>query len=147
MNLIIETRIEKDFEIVKRNFNLDLFDALRPPFPLVKILQYQGNLPGNLVEVELNFILFKWIWLSEITAFEENNTLFRFTDLGRKLPPFLSEWKHTHALEKIGSETKIIDDITFQAGKFWPDALVKLLIWFQFSQRPGLYKAYFSKKT
>jgi len=147
MNLTIETNIERDFESVKKGFNLSLFEALKPPFPLVKILQYQGNEPGNLVEVKLNFILFSWVWLSEITAFEENDALFQFEDQGRKLPPFLSSWHHIHSLQKNRNQTRIIDNITYQAGKFWPDWLVRILIWFQFSQRPGLYKKYFQKKS
>lgn len=56
MKIKITTRVKCDYKQVVNGFNMDLLKKLNPPFPPVKILEYEGNEPGNIVVLELNFI-------------------------------------------------------------------------------------------
>ena len=145
MKIKLKTRVQSPFIQVLEGFDNALLNKLNPPFPPVKLLKYEGNEPGNRVELELNFILFKQRWISEITYFNHDKEHYEFVDEGIKLPFFLNSWKHRHKLVNIGGEgTDIIDDINFTA----PVGLTLIifpLIWLQFVYRKPIYKNYFKK--
>lgn len=143
--LRFQTCLSRPFQEVKNRFNEDLFRFLAPIFPRVTIQQYDGQEPGNLIWVRLNFFLFAWDWKSLIQDKTENEAFMEFVDVGLKIPPFLSEWRHTHRIDSIGNQTVITDSIQWKAGKFWPDKLVHLMLWMQFRGRPGLYKSWFER--
>lgn len=143
--LIFQTTLNQPIQLVKERFNEDLFRFLAPVFPRVKIKQYDGQEPGSLVWVELNFFLFTWNWKSLIKEKTENDFRLEFTDFGLELPPFLSEWKHVHRLESHDKQTVITDHIQWKAGQYWPELLVRLMLWVQFRGRPAMYRAWFGK--
>lgn len=146
MKLRFETQIPLPLGNVQSRFNQTLLDYLKPPFPLVKILKYEGNHAGAIVDIELNFVLFKFRWISLIAEEFCDNRHYYFIDEGLVLPPFLKAWKHRHEIQQTGENSCIIiDDIEFESATWWPGFFVKFMLWIQFSQRPGLYKKFFLK--
>ena len=147
MRLIIRTKVESYFLDVKSGFTEDLFLALNPPFPPVKLRKFDGCSKGDEVQLELNFILFKQSWHSDITYDLTDDTTFQFIDVGVKLPFFLKSWKHHHVVNKINENTsEIIDDITFSSPLWLLDLLLYPALYLQFLYRKPVYKKVFKKR-
>lgn len=144
MKLTFECRLACPLETLIAGFDEQLFRALSPPFPQVLILQFDGIKTGDKVNLELDFLLFRWKWFGRITSSEPTEKGYTFTDKAEILPPFLSSWEHHHILEESGSGSIIRDEINFRSGKGWPDWLVSLLIRMQMNPRKKKYRAYFS---
>ncbi len=145
MHIKITTAVEKDFLAVKSGFTSDLFLALNPPFPRVRLLQFDGCKKGDIVSLELNFIFFKQVWKSIITEDETNKKEFRFVDEGKKLPFFFKYWRHHHRVVSDGKGAKIIDDITFKTPTFLPEFLMYPALYLQFLYRKPIYKKRFKR--
>lgn len=145
MNITITTSVEKDFLAVKSGFTQDLFLALNPPFPKVKLLRFDGCEKGDIVSLQLNFIFFKQTWESVITEDETSNKEFRFIDEGIKLPFFFKYWRHHHRVISSENGAKIIDDITFKTPLLIPEFLMYPTLYLQFLYRKPVYKKFFKK--
>ncbi|MEQ6168509.1 MULTISPECIES: hypothetical protein [unclassified Ekhidna] len=143
MRIKIATEVQAELEQVKSRFNEDLFLSLNPPFPPVKLAQFGGCKTGDVVELELNFILFKQNWISKIVEDYESEFQWYFIDLGAKLPFFLKSWKHIHDVRKVHEGSMIVDDITFSTGTILTDMLMYPLLYFQFLYRKPVYKRWF----
>ncbi len=145
MRIALQTHVEKSLPNVKAGFNESLFSRLSPPFPPVKILRFEGSKAGDIVSLELNFVLFKQTWTSKITEDKSNESEFYFVDEGIELPFFLKKWKHKHRIIKSEKGTLIRDEIDFQA----PFALMTLLLYpallAQFLYRKPIYRKVFRK--
>ncbi len=142
----IETIVDADLATVLNSLNLELFRRLNPPFPPVKILQFDGTEKGGITHLSLNFLLFKQEWISENveSGFLEDG-LFQFVDEGRKLPFFLKFWRHTHRFEEIrthGSrvQTRILDSIQYQ-GRGIQGLFLQPILKMQFLFRKPVYKS------
>ena len=96
MQLALSTTVNGTIQQVFNGFNQDLFLQLNPPFPPVRVLRFDGTQIGDEVHLELNFLFFRQIWISHITAFETTETEILFVDEGRQLPFFLTSWRHRH---------------------------------------------------
>lgn len=72
MKLILRTTVQQSYLQVWRGFDETLFRRLSPPFPPVRVVRFDGCLKGNIVELELNFFLFKQLWTSKITEQQGN---------------------------------------------------------------------------
>lgn len=142
MRIEIETHVEQSALEVWEGFTKELFEALSPPFPKATLLQYDGNQKGDIVAIELNFLLFKNKWVSLISDNQTTETGYFFIDEGKELPFFLSKWKHKHIINKSGEGAAIIDQIEFKSPLGW---LMYPFIYLQFLQRKPLYKKIFSK--
>jgi ligand-binding SRPBCC domain-containing protein len=146
MKILISTRIEQDYLSVKEGFNEKLFLQLSPPFPPVRLLRFDGSATGDIVILELNFLLFKQKWVSEITDDQTDENEFYFIDEGIELPFFLKKWKHKHRILKAGNQSIIRDEIEYQA----PLGLMTLLLYpvllLQFLYRKPIYKKVFGIK-
>ena len=145
MRLKIECEVEQDVRSVENGFTEDLFLALNPPFPKVKLLRFDGCKTDDVVSIELNFIFFKQTWEALITEDESNATTFRFVDVGTSLPFFLTDWRHHHLIVADGEGAKIVDDITFKTPWWLPEPLMFPAMYFQFLFRKPIYRKYFSK--
>jgi ligand-binding SRPBCC domain-containing protein len=145
IHLVFESPVNCSFEKVSEGFDVHLFRALCPPFPLVLIRRFDGIHKDDRVELELNFLLFRWTWSGRISLFSQNSDELCFVDNGEILPPFLSYWQHEHRIVRDGSFCRIIDDIRCTASKGWPDFLVKFLVQMQMNPRKKMYKSYFEK--
>ena len=143
MNIIISTKVNQNLLKVWEGFNLELFSKLAPPFPPVKVKEFGGCLTGDKVHLELNFILFKQDWISDIVDQKRTESEIYFIDEGTKLPFFLKYWKHRHRLVKDDEGTLIIDDISFKTPTILTDYLFYPLMYLQFLYRKPIYKKVF----
>jgi ligand-binding SRPBCC domain-containing protein len=143
MHLTIRTKVAASFERVKNGFDQQLFTKLNPPFPPVKLIQFDGSKKGDFVTLQLNFIFFKQLWKSEII--EENNVgqQFYFVDKGIKLPFFLKYWRHKHIVNNLNNGSQIVDDIHFKTPFILFDFLMYPFLWSQFIYRKPIYRKYF----
>ena len=147
MKINIETAVEQDFLQVKEGFNETLFTKLSPPFPPVKLLRFDGSKKGDLVTLELDFLLFKQKWTSLITEDHTDEKEFFFVDQGIELPFFLKEWKHKHRIIKNGSGSIIRDEITFKANPGLSAIFLYPAMYLQFLYRNPIYKKCFRNRA
>lgn len=143
MNIIISTKVNQGLLKVWEGFDLELFSKLAPPFPPVEVKAFGGCLKGDVVHLELNFILFKQDWISDIIDQKRTESEIYFIDEGTKLPFFLSYWQHKHRLVKDDEGTTIIDEITFKTPSILTDYLFYPLLYLQFLYRKPIYKKVF----
>ncbi len=143
MKINIETKVEQNYLAVKEGFDETLFTKLSPPFPPVKLLRFDGSKKGDIVTLELNFLLFKQKWTSEITEDKTTSKEFFFVDKGVELPFFLKKWQHRHRLIKAGENTVIRDEITYQGTFGILTVLLYPALYLQFLYRKPIYKKIF----
>lgn len=143
MKITLSTTVKQDYLSVKKGFNESLFKRLSPPFPPVKLLRFDGSSKGDIVSLELNFLIFKQKWTSEITDDHTDEREFYFIDEGIQLPFFLGKWKHKHRIIDHEDGTLIRDEIEYQG----PNALMSVLLYpalyLQFLYRKPIYKKIF----
>ncbi|WP_162418314.1 SRPBCC family protein [Cyclobacterium roseum] len=146
MKINLSTRVDQSYLKVKEGFTEDLFQSLNPPFPPVKLLRFDGSSTGDIVSLELNFILFKQVWTSEITDDQTDENEFYFVDEGIKLPFFLRFWRHKHRVVSQGpSQSLIIDEISYRAPNKILEIFLFPVLYAQFAMRKPVYKKYFGK--
>lgn len=145
MKIKITTPVESSVKTVWKKFDITLLKKLAPPFPFMKVLQYDGNKKGDIVSFELNFILFRQIWTSHITESIEDGKHAYFIDEGVELPFFLKEWHHKHLIENHGGNAKIVDLIHYTTPFGWLDYAMYPLMYAQFAYRIPIYKRFFKK--
>ncbi|MEZ4900785.1 MAG: hypothetical protein R2822_03050 [Spirosomataceae bacterium] len=143
MKLSLQTPVQRPYKQVWLGFTEELFQKLSPPFPPVKVIQFDGCKKGDSVILELNFFLFKQRWTSLITEQEINKSEIFFVDEGIKLPFFLSFWKHRHRIIKNQNQTIISDEIEFRTPFWGTDYLFYPLLWLQFAYRKPIYRKVF----
>jgi ligand-binding SRPBCC domain-containing protein len=143
VNIKISTKVNQSLLKVWEGFDLELFSKLAPPFPPVEVKEFGGCLKGDTVHLQLNFLLFKQDWISDIVDQKSTESEIYFIDEGTKLPFFLSYWKHRHRMVKDGSGTLIIDDITFKTPTILTDFLFYPLMYLQFLYRKPIYRKVF----
>jgi ligand-binding SRPBCC domain-containing protein len=145
MRLIIKTSVKSSLTKVKNGFIGELFLKLNPPFPRVRLLQFDGCETGHRVIIELNFLLFKQYWISDIIEHGEDELSWYFVDQGTKLPFFLKSWKHLHRVVALPEgQSQIIDNITYSTGTLLTDILMYPALYFQFLYRKPIYRRVFS---
>ncbi len=147
MNITIKTLVDQRLPEVIAGFNGDLFLKLNPPFPKVRLIQFDGCKTGDLVSLELNFLLFKQVWTSEITEDFSDSEQFFFVDQGIKLPFFFKTWQHKHILQVRDDKTVITDDITYQTPSLLTDWLMYPLLYLQFLYRKPVYRKVFGLRV
>ena len=144
MKLILKHNVNQNPTQVWSGFDQALFEKLAPPFPRIRLLRFDGSTTGCFVEVELNFVLFRQLWQSEIVEHGESETEIWFVDRGTRLPFFLRFWLHRHRLLKTESGTQIVDDIEFRTGSIVLDYIMYPLMWAQFAYRGPIYRRAFN---
>lgn len=145
MKLTLKTRVRSSPEVVWPKFDRALFLRLAPPFPRIKLLRFDGCRPGDLIEVQLNFLLFKQTWISEIVEQRSKPDEISFVDEGVRLPFFLQRWLHRHRIVRRGSGSEIIDEIEFSSGRRVLDWFLFPAMWLQFAYRKPIYWRAFRK--
>ncbi|MCE7055923.1 hypothetical protein LZF95_14675 [Algoriphagus sp. AGSA1] len=144
MKINFSTKVSQDYLSVKKGFDKTLFQKLSPPFPPVKLLRFDGSEVGDLVSLELNFLLFRQRWTSEITDSHTDKSEYFFVDEGVELPFFLKKWKHKHRIIKEGNHTKIRDEVEFDGGSGLLSLLLYPALYLQFAYRKPIYKRVFA---
>ncbi len=145
MKLTIETKVEENYLKVKEGFTESLFTKLSPPFPPVKLLRFDGSTKGDLVTLELNFLLFKQKWTSRIIEDKTNEQEFYFIDKGVELPFFLKSWDHKHRIIRSGNDAIIRDEIEYTAPFGFLSILLYPAMLLQFAYRIPIYKKVFKR--
>ena len=145
MKLTIATKVEENYLKVKEGFTESLFTKLSPSFPPVKLLRFDGSSKGDMVTLELNFLLFKQNWTSQIIEDRTDEMEFYFIDKGVELPFFLKSWNHKHRIIRSGDDAIIRDEIEYSA----PFGLLSILLYpamlLQFAYRIPIYKKVFKR--
>lgn len=144
MKINLSTHVNQDYLSVKNGFDETLFTKLSPPFPPVKLARFDGSEIGDLISLELNFLLFKQTWTSEISDAKTTEMEYFFVDLGIKLPFFLKNWRHKHRIIKNGNSTIIRDEVEFSGPFGVASLLLYPAIYLQFLYRKPIYKKIFS---
>ena len=143
VNITIKTIVDQRLPDVIAGFNADLFLQLNPPFPKVRLVRFDGCKTGDIVSLELNFLLFKQIWTSEIIEDQKNSQEFFFIDKGTHLPFFFKSWQHKHILQVQDDKTVVIDDISYQTPSRLTDWFMYPLLYLQFLYRKPIYRKVF----
>lgn len=145
MNIQLKTKVDGNYKDIIKQFDLELFEALKPKGAKMEIVEFTGSKKGD--TVHLRFLSpIKTEWISKITEDHEDDKEAYFIDEGVKLPFPLSYWRHKHIVKKITEDTSyIIDDMTFKG----PFSLITLLLYpalyIAFYPRGRIYKSYFKK--
>lgn len=145
MRICIRTHVNSNWHEIEEQFNETLFLKLNPPLPKVQLIRFDGCKKGDVVEMELNFGLWKDQWISDITFNNRTEQGFEFIDKGSKLPFPFKYWKHHHIIQKSEKGTVIIDDITYRSLNRLVTLLMYPLLYLQFLYRRPIYKRTFSK--
>ena len=143
MKIYIKTSVNQSLSQVWAGFDDSLFKKLAPPFPHVKVIRFDGCKVGDKVEVELNFIFFKQLWISEIVSQTIDLKQIYFIDKGIKLPFFLKNWQHKHLIVQQENHTEIIDDIDFDTPFWLTNYLMYPFMYLQFWYRKAVYQKVF----
>lgn len=143
MQLQVTTQVKQTLQNVKEGFNQDLFLKLNPPFPRVSLKRFDGCSTGDIVELELDFVVKKQSWVSEITFDKDSPERFEFIDEGVVLPFPFKYWKHHHILNGNKQGCQIIDSIEYKAGNKLVSILLYPLLLLQFVYRKPVYKRVF----
>jgi ligand-binding SRPBCC domain-containing protein len=148
MTITISTLVQAHFLRVKSLFDQQLFKSLNPPFPPVKLLQFDGQEAGDRVGLELNFIFFKQKWVSQITENETTQDEWFFVDEGVELPFFLRSWRHKHRVIRVSeTESEIRDEIKFHGSMALLTPLLFPMLYVQFLYRKPIYKKYIKDRA
>ncbi len=142
---MIKTKVKAPPEKVQTGFTKELFLSLNPPFPPVSLIQFDGCKTGDRVALELNFLIFRQNWISDIVEDQETENEWYFVDKGVQLPFFLRRWEHRHIVQRDEAGSNIIDNIQFSTGTLVTDILLFPALYFQFLYRKPIYKKAFRK--
>ncbi len=145
MNIQLRTKVDGNYQDIMRQFDRNLFEALKPSHADMEIVEFTGSKKGDKVHLRFHSPI-KAEWISLITDNGENETESFFIDEGVKLPFPLSYWKHKHIVRKITDSTSyIIDDITFKGPVFFLSWIMYPAIFMGFYPRKKIYKKYFNR--
>ena len=144
-HLQITHRVSGNVHSVFSGFTRELFEQLSPVFPPAKLVRYDGNSVGDIVHLRLGLRPLTQNWVSEIVEHECCQRECYFTDIGRKLPWPLTQWRHRHLLQQVATdEVDIIEDITFGTNFALLTTIVSPILNFMFLARGPKYRAYFN---
>ena len=145
MHVILCTAVAQPPAQVMAGFTRELFIALAPPFPKLRLLRFDGCRTGDQVEIELDTLVKRLLWTSLIVDDGQlaDGTLF-FVDEGQTLPPPLRYWRHRHLIQPGPQGGSIIvDDLEYRTATPALDALLYPAIWAQFAWRKPIYRRWF----
>lgn len=142
MKIRIRTEVKGAPDAILAQFGRPLFEALTPRG--VEVLRFDGSYPGCRVHIRMRLPLLPLQhWESEITEREASKDAVWFTDEGRRLPFFLSAWRHVHRVERAGAGSCIVDDISFRTPWWIPALLMAPVLYLQFAARRPVYRKWF----
>ena len=147
MRLVFKTTIDRDLFTVSGGFNEQLFKSLMPPLGLARIVRYEGQEPGNIVEIGFR-VPFMRNWIVVIKDSWRHSREFVFVDRGLQVPLGIYFWQHIHKIVSLGkNRCVIVDEIEFESSFVIQDYLNYVLLYLMFCPRRFLYRKYFRKFT
>ena len=145
MKLTLRTAVKGHYKQIMAAFDLQLFEALKPPVGEMKIIKFTGSRKGDIVHIRFTKPI-KAEWISEIIEDQITDERAWFVDKGTTLPWPLATWTHRHIVEKIDdNHSFVIDDMTFTGKNFLFTLLLYPVISIGFYPRKKIYKQYFDK--
>ena len=145
MNLVLKSRVKGNYKSVMAGFDRSLFEALKPPFGNMEIVEFTGSQKGDKVHIQFHSPI-KAEWISDIVEDGVTEKRAWFVDVGVTLPWPLATWTHRHIVEKIDDQNSmIIDDITFTGSNFILSLILYPAIFLGFYPRKKIYRDYFNK--
>ena len=147
MRVTLQTAVMQLPTQVMAGFTRELFLALAPPFPKLRLRRFDGCRTGDRVEIELDTLVKRLPWTSLIT---EDGVLpdgtHYFVDEGQTLPPPLRYWRHRHLIQpgpRGGSI--IVDALEYRTASRVLDVLIYPAMWAQFAWRKPIYRRWFGR--
>ena len=147
MRVTLRTAVVQLPAQVMSGFTRELFVALAPPFPRLRVHRFDGCRTGDEVHIELDTLVNRLPWTSLIVADGEqpDGTHF-FIDEGQVLPPPLRYWRHRHLIEPgPNGGSVIVDDLEYRTASRLLDALLYPAMWAQFAWRRPIYRRWFGR--
>jgi ligand-binding SRPBCC domain-containing protein len=143
MRIRLVSTVMSPFRVVSENFNRQLFDYLLPRPPFAKVRRYEGQQPGDIIDIKLN-LPFGRYWTVIIKDSWESAREFGFADRGLRVPFGIKYWQHIHrVVARNESSSFIIDDIEFETSYLLLDFLIYIPIFIAFYPRKYQYGKYF----
>ena len=145
MHVTLRTAVSQPPAVVMAGFTRELFVALAPPFPRLRLLRFDGCHTGDRVEIELDTLVKRLSWTSLIVddGVQPDGTHF-FVDEGQVLPPPLRFWRHRHLIEPgPNGGSVIVDALEYRTASRLLDAVIYPAMWAQFAWRRPIYRRWF----
>jgi ligand-binding SRPBCC domain-containing protein len=145
MHVTLRTAVAQSPAQVLAGFTRELFVALAPPFPMLRVLRFDGSRTGNHVEIELDTLVKRLPWTSLIVDDGQlpDGTHF-FIDEGQLLPPPLRYWRHRHLMQPgPNGGCIIVDDLEYRTASKVLDIVLYPAMWAQFVWRRPIYRRWF----
>lgn len=145
MHVTLRTAVSRPPAVVMAGFTRELFVALAPPFPRLRLLRFDGCHTGDRVEIELDTLVKRLSWTSLIVddGVQPDSTHF-FVDEGQVLPPPLRFWRHRHLIQPgPNGGSVIVDALEYRTASPLLDALIYPAMWAQFAWRRPIYRRWF----
>jgi ligand-binding SRPBCC domain-containing protein len=145
MHVTLRTAVAQPPATVMAGFTRELFVALAPPFPRLRLLRFDGCRAGDWVEIELDTLVKRLPWTSLIVddGVEPDGTYF-FIDEGQTLPPPLRFWRHRHLIQPgPDGGSVIVDALEYRTASRLLDVVIYPAMWAQFAWRRPIYRRWF----
>lgn len=143
MKIRLVTTVLAPFKKVHQGFNRKLFEYMMPPFSLARIQRYEGQSPGDIVDIKFN-IPFVGYWTVIIKESWLSHREYGFIDRGLRVPFGINYWKHIHRVVARDNQSSfIIDDIEYETAWKILDLILYLPMFLIFYPRKFQYKKYF----
>ena len=147
MKIRLTTEVDGHYTEVMSRFDKKLFEALKPKFGKMEVLEFTGSEKGDVVRLKFLSPI-KADWVSDIIEHGSDDHLAYFIDVGTTLPFPLSYWRHKHIVQKVsGTRSLIIDDMTFKGSNFLFTLILYPALYIAFYPRKYVYQKYFKKLT
>ncbi|MDB5270334.1 MAG: hypothetical protein JWP58_3374 [Hymenobacter sp.] len=145
MHVTLRTAVAQPPAVVMAGFTRELFVALAPPFPRLRLLRFDGCHTGDRVEIELDTLVKRLPWTSLIVddGVQPDGTHF-FVDEGQILPPPLRFWRHRHLIQPgpYGGSV-VVDALEYRTASRLLDVVIYPAMWAQFAWRRPIYRRWF----
>lgn len=143
MRIRLVTSVLAPFKMVHQGFNRKLFEYMMPPFSLARVTRYEGQSPGDIVDIKFKLpfmgnwtVIIKESWISQRE--------YGFIDRGLRVPFGINYWKHIHRVVARDNQSSfIIDDIEYETSWKLFDIILYLPMFLIFYPRKFQYKKYF----
>jgi ligand-binding SRPBCC domain-containing protein len=147
MRIRLITTVMSPFSYVREKFNQQLFEFLLPPFNLATIERYEGQNPGDIIDLKFNIPFIGKHWTVIIKESWLSHREYGFVDRGLRVPMGILYWKHVHrVVARDNKSCFIIDDIEFESSYKIFDYVLYMPLWLIFWPRKFQYKKYFEKR-
>jgi ligand-binding SRPBCC domain-containing protein len=145
MRIRLITTVKTPFKVVSTHFDRKLFEYLLPPLSLATIRRFEGQNPGDIIDVKLK-LPFGRFWTVIIKESWSSAREYGFSDRGLRVPFGIKYWQHTHrVVARNESSSFIIDEIEYETSLLLLDYLIFIPLFLAFYPRKFQYPKYFKK--